>query len=147
MQVVQAFRFELDPNRVARVALAKHVGAARFAYNWGLARYYPSTRLCSNCGCLAPKLPLSQRTFWCPECGHVEDRDLNAALNLRIYGLAAISGPTGSSLGSNACGDLSGGGTTFGSVYEPRVEEAGSGRSSERHGTATPISWPPFEVK
>jgi putative transposase len=38
MRVVQAFRFELDPNCAARVALAKHVGAARFAYNWGLAR-------------------------------------------------------------------------------------------------------------
>jgi putative transposase len=37
MRVVQAFRFELDPNRATRVALAKHVGAARFAYNWGLA--------------------------------------------------------------------------------------------------------------
>jgi putative transposase len=38
MRVVQAFRFELDPNCAARVALAKHVGAAHFAYNWGLAR-------------------------------------------------------------------------------------------------------------
>ncbi len=38
MRVMQAFRFELNPNRAARVALAKHVGAARFAYNWGLAR-------------------------------------------------------------------------------------------------------------
>ena len=37
MRVRQAFRFELDPNREARIALAKHVGAARFAYNWGLA--------------------------------------------------------------------------------------------------------------
>jgi len=38
MRVMQAFRFELDPNRAAHVALAKHVGAARFAYNWGLSR-------------------------------------------------------------------------------------------------------------
>ncbi len=35
MRVTQAFRFELGPNRAARMALAKHVGAARFAYNWG----------------------------------------------------------------------------------------------------------------
>lgn len=33
----QAFRFELDPNDVARSALASHAGAARFAYNWALA--------------------------------------------------------------------------------------------------------------
>lgn len=38
MRVTQAFRFELDPNRAVRVALAKHVGAARFAHNWGLSR-------------------------------------------------------------------------------------------------------------
>ncbi len=38
MRVMQAFRFELDPNGEQRVALAKHVGAARFAYNWGLSR-------------------------------------------------------------------------------------------------------------
>ncbi len=38
MRVMQGFRFELDPNGEQRVALAKHVGAARFAYNWGLSR-------------------------------------------------------------------------------------------------------------
>ncbi|WP_448592497.1 helix-turn-helix domain-containing protein [Thermoflexus hugenholtzii] len=38
MGVTQAFRFELDPNREARIALARHVGAARFASNGGLAR-------------------------------------------------------------------------------------------------------------
>jgi len=38
MRVMQAFRFELDPNPEARTSLAKHIGAARFAYNWGLAR-------------------------------------------------------------------------------------------------------------
>jgi len=34
---MQAFRFELDPNRAARAALTRHVGTARFAYNWGLS--------------------------------------------------------------------------------------------------------------
>ncbi len=37
MLVHQAFRFELAPDNVARSALASHAGAARFAYNWGLA--------------------------------------------------------------------------------------------------------------
>jgi putative transposase len=35
--VHQAFRFELDPSDRARSALSTHAGAARFAYNWGLA--------------------------------------------------------------------------------------------------------------
>ncbi|MGH9063031.1 MAG: helix-turn-helix domain-containing protein, partial [Acidimicrobiales bacterium] len=37
MLVHQAYRFEMDPNNTARSALASHAGAARFAYNWGLA--------------------------------------------------------------------------------------------------------------
>jgi putative transposase len=37
MRTHQAFRFELDPNNATRAKLASHVGAARFAYNWGLA--------------------------------------------------------------------------------------------------------------
>lgn len=37
MLVHQAFRFELDPNNHAASALSSHAGAARFAYNWGLA--------------------------------------------------------------------------------------------------------------
>ena len=37
MKLHQAFRFELDPWDRARSALASHAGAARFAYNWGLA--------------------------------------------------------------------------------------------------------------
>lgn len=34
----RAYRYELDPNKEQRILLAKHAGAARFAYNWGLAR-------------------------------------------------------------------------------------------------------------
>ena len=38
MKVHQAYRYELDPNVAQRILLAKHAGASRFAYNWGLAR-------------------------------------------------------------------------------------------------------------
>jgi len=74
-------------------------------------RGFPSTRLCSRCGCLGPRMALSERVFRCPGCGLEVDRDLNAALNLRSYGLAHLTGSTGSSPGSDACGDPSGGGT------------------------------------
>jgi putative transposase len=39
------------------------------------------------------------------------DRDRNAACNLSAYGLTHLTGPTGSSPGSDAGGDPSGGGT------------------------------------
>jgi putative transposase len=74
-------------------------------------RSFPSTRLCSSCGHLHGKMPLSQRVFRCEACGLERDRDLNAALNLKAHGLAHLTGPTASSAGSHACGDPSGGGT------------------------------------
>lgn len=34
----RAYKTELDPNNAQRTALLRHAGAARFAWNWGLAR-------------------------------------------------------------------------------------------------------------
>lgn len=45
-------------------------------------RFFPSSKLCSNCGCKKDKLSLSERTYHCEHCGNVMDRDLNAAINL-----------------------------------------------------------------
>jgi len=74
-------------------------------------RDFPSTKRCSRCGWVGPALPLSQRVFHGEACGLEGDRDLNAACNLREYGLTHLTGPTGSSPGRDACGDPSGGGT------------------------------------
>lgn len=49
-------------------------------------RFYPSSKMCSNCGFVKKFLSLSERTYVCSNCGQVIDRDLNAALNLKIYG-------------------------------------------------------------
>lgn len=48
-------------------------------------RFYPSSKTCSDCGCIHPALTLADRVFRCPSCGMVKDRDLNAALNLKHY--------------------------------------------------------------
>ena len=45
-------------------------------------RFFPSSKLCSNCGCKKDKLKLSQRIYHCEHCGNIIDRDLNAAINL-----------------------------------------------------------------
>jgi putative transposase len=36
VRITRAYRYELKPNAQQRILLAKHAGAARFAYNWGL---------------------------------------------------------------------------------------------------------------
>lgn len=48
-------------------------------------RFYPSSKLCSECGYKKDKLSLSERTYICKECGIVLDRDYNAAINLSRY--------------------------------------------------------------
>ena len=45
-------------------------------------RWYPSSKTCHRCGAVKKDLKLSDRIFKC-SCGYVEDRDFNAALNLR----------------------------------------------------------------
>lgn len=46
-------------------------------------RWYPSSKTCSVCGQVHKSLKLSDRTFVCPYCGHTEDRDFQAARNIR----------------------------------------------------------------
>ena len=47
---------------------------------------FASTRMCSRCG--EPQdMPLGQRVYECFCCGFVLDRDLNAAINLKQYGV------------------------------------------------------------
>ena len=48
-------------------------------------RYYPSSKMCSECGYILEKLSLSTREWVCPKCGTLHDRDLNASINLRNY--------------------------------------------------------------
>ena len=45
-------------------------------------RWYPSSKTCHCCGTIKKDLKLSDRIFQC-DCGYIEDRDFNAALNLR----------------------------------------------------------------
>jgi len=61
-------------------------------------KFYPSSKTCSRCGHVKQALTLAERTFTCSVCGLEIDRDLNAARNLERLA-------TGSSPGSDACGD------------------------------------------
>jgi len=47
--------------------------------------WYPSSKICSECGHKKTKLSLSERTYICEECGSVIDRDFNASINLSRY--------------------------------------------------------------
>lgn len=45
-------------------------------------RFYPSSKLCSNCGHKNTELKLSDREWTCSSCGTKHNRDFNAAINI-----------------------------------------------------------------
>ena len=45
-------------------------------------RFYPSSRLCNDCGHKYDGLRLSEREWVCESCGASHDRDVNAAMNI-----------------------------------------------------------------
>jgi putative transposase len=49
-------------------------------------RRFSSSRTCSACGAVKPKLPLAVRIYQCDVCTLVIERDLNAAANLAAWG-------------------------------------------------------------
>ena len=83
-------------------------------------RYFPSSKMCSECGHCIDKLPLECRKWQCQECHYIHDRDINAAKNLLNYS-------TGSSPGIYACGDTSNGAREKLASYVPMKQEANNG--------------------
>ena len=53
-----------------------------------IGRFQPSSKLCNGCGHKMESMPLSVREWECPSCYSVNDRDINAARNIRDIGLA-----------------------------------------------------------
>lgn len=51
-------------------------------------RWYPSSKTCSKCGRVKAKLSLNERVYRCDGCGLSIDRDLNAAINIKVAGSA-----------------------------------------------------------
>lgn len=53
-------------------------------------KWFPSSKLCSECGWKYDGLTLDVREWVCPNCGTHHDRDLNAATNIRNEGLRML---------------------------------------------------------
>ncbi|MEU5873950.1 transposase [Glycomyces sp. NPDC047369] len=92
-------------------------------------RYFPSTRLCSDCGALSGPTGIAglEVRRWKCGCGAVHDRDGNAEINIRREGrrVAAAASPESVARGhretGNACGGPVGPGETL-----ARFAEAGT---------------------
>jgi putative transposase len=90
---------------LAKTKLAKSIHDAGWAYFRSLLayktcwngkqlavidRFYPSSRLCRQCGTINTELHLSDRLWQCA-CGVVHDRDLNAATNIQHEGYRLLA--------------------------------------------------------
>lgn len=55
-----------------------------------VARFFPSSKLCSVCGYKNMDLTLAEREWTCPECGTYHHRDKNASTNLKKEGIRLL---------------------------------------------------------
>ena len=88
---------------VMDASFSKFVSMLEYKAEWygrkviKIDRFYPSTQLCSGCGCgyknesIKGLKGLKVREWVCPECGEVHDRDLNAARNILKEGLRVLN--------------------------------------------------------
>jgi putative transposase len=63
-----------------------------------ISQWEPSSKKCSRCGHCMAEMSLKVRAWTCQSCGEVHDRDVNAAVNIRVAGLAILAERL------NACG-------------------------------------------
>ncbi|MFW5879867.1 MAG: RNA-guided endonuclease InsQ/TnpB family protein [bacterium] len=73
-------------------------------------RFAPSSKTCSSCGNIQD-MPLNIRTYECPRCGVETNRDINAAINIKNWGIDEIN-----RCGTHriyACGDTNDGGQLY----------------------------------
>jgi len=111
----------------AMSGIRRHLGYKCVWYGSELVKApidYPSSKRCSACGAVKADLTLWERTFRCPQCGLVLDRDLNAAYNLAALVVAvAGSGPGRTNArGGDVRPGLAG--------QTPMKQEAGTGASA-----------------
>ena len=55
-----------------------------------VGRFFPSSKLCSDCGYKNVELQLSDREWECPSCGNFHNRDRNAGANLKKEGIKLL---------------------------------------------------------
>ena len=60
-------------------------------------RFFPSSKMCSECNWINQELTLKDRKWTCLYCRTAHDRDINASRNILIQGLNILSG-----LGTNS---------------------------------------------
>lgn len=86
---------------IGELSASKLITMTEYKANWygrdfvKIGQFYPSTKLCEDCGFKNDDLTLSDRAWICPGCGVEHDRDLNAACNIRNEGVRLLKSRKG----------------------------------------------------
>jgi len=84
---------------ISRSNWSEFIGMLKYKSSWygrnfiQIDRFEPTSKTCSNCGWVNNDLTLADRMWTCKICGKELDRDINAAVNIKLSGL---SKPVGS---------------------------------------------------
>ena len=72
------------------VTMLLYKGKRNGCYIIKIDKWFPSSKTCSECGYVHKELQLSERTYVCPVCGNLIDRDEQAAINIDLEGLRIL---------------------------------------------------------
>jgi IS605 OrfB family transposase len=135
--------------------LARHVADASFgefrrqleykaAWHGGRVivadRWFASSKMCSGCGAVKAKLPLSERTYACTMCGMTAGRDLNAARNLAQYGKQVVAGSGPETLNGRGADRKTPPGAQVAVKRQPGTAHAGQTGTAAPQGTGCGMS-------
>jgi putative transposase len=91
----------LSNHKIARTVSDQHLGEIKrqlsYKCDWYTKKFKEvseklTTQTCNNCGYIFKKASdLKIRSWLCPECGIIHDRDINAAKNIKTVGLAKMA--------------------------------------------------------
>jgi len=76
---------------------SQFVSFLRYKSDWNhkiiqeIDRFFPSSKLCGDCGSVNHELKLDDREWVCTSCGSSHDRDLNASMNIEVEALRVFS--------------------------------------------------------
>ena len=69
-----------------------HVASTTGTIVQPISQWFPSTKLCSTCGCMYQQITLRDRVWTCPDFGAYHQRDFNAAVNIFREGASSHGG-------------------------------------------------------
>ncbi|MCC7552935.1 MAG: transposase, partial [Methanobacteriaceae archaeon] len=73
---------------ISQISWSKLIDMIKYKAQWHgkksiqISKFFPSSKLCSECGYKKEDLTLTIREWTCPECMTKHDRDINASINI-----------------------------------------------------------------